>query len=181
MLPQKVIKFIAEVYGKPIRYPYDCDEISRAINLKTGKNISVNTMKRLLGFISEEREPRLYTLDIIAEYLGFDNWDVCQSQLSGRIGSSVGSFAAIKISKLKVDHLIKFRYFPDRMVVIKYCGDYFFDVIEAENSSLLIGDKIEVKQIVRNSPMYIDDVLRNGEHLGELTVGIVEGIRISHI
>ena len=180
MLPEKVIKHIAVVYGKPIRYPYDCDEIARVINGKTGKNISVNTVKRLLGFISEEREPRLYTLDMIAEYLGFDNWDVYQLHLNQMKGSSAGSFAAIKISELKVDHLIKFRYLPDRMVVIKYCGDYFFDVTEAENSSLMVGDKIEVKQIVRNSPMFIDDVIRNGEHLGEFTVGILEGIRISN-
>lgn len=178
MLPKNVIHHIEKKYGKPIRYASDCDAIAGEISSQTKKFVSVNTVKRLLGYISEEREPRLYTLDIIAEYLGCENWDVYWMQMCKRRGSNFGRIDSINISNLKIEDIIEFQYLPDRKVTIKYCGNFFFDVTDAQNSSLLIGDKIEVKQIITNYPMFIDDVIRNEEHLGQLTVGLPDGIKI---
>ena len=53
----------------------DCELLAPDIESATGEHIGVNTMKRLLGFIADERTPRTSTLDVIARYLGFDNWE----------------------------------------------------------------------------------------------------------
>ena len=62
-------------FGKEIRYPSDCDSLSEDIFISTKQKISVSTLKRLLGFVSGVQEPRLYTLDVLAKYLGYNNWD----------------------------------------------------------------------------------------------------------
>lgn len=176
MLPKKVINDIVITYGKPIRYPSDCEEISRDISAKTGNPISVNTMKRLLGFISEEREPRLYTLDLIAKYLGFNNWDVYLMSIKESGNSEFGKIEEINVADLQANDKIEFHYSPDRMVVARFLGEGMFEVIKAENSKLVVGDQFEAKQFFINYPLYVNDVIRNGHHLGSFTAGKVSGI-----
>ena len=38
------------------------------------KNIGANTVRRVLGFLKKEHSTSLKTLDILAEYSGYDNW-----------------------------------------------------------------------------------------------------------
>ena len=61
---------------KEFRTSGDCEFLSLDIESVTGEHIGVNTLKRLLGFINDEREARISTLDVIARYLGFENWEV---------------------------------------------------------------------------------------------------------
>lgn len=75
MLHPIVKGLIEEKIGKKIRYPADCEFIVVEIEKITKQRISTNTIKRLLGFIQGVRTPRLYTLDIIAKYLGFNHWE----------------------------------------------------------------------------------------------------------
>lgn len=75
ILPIKVIALIEEKIDKEIRYPSDCEYLSYDIEKETKLRISINTLKRLFGFLEDIKAPRLYTLDIIAKYLGYKNWD----------------------------------------------------------------------------------------------------------
>ena len=47
------------------------DEIEKC----TKRKIGINTLKRLLGFLKPTK-PHLYTLDTVAKYIGFRNWDI---------------------------------------------------------------------------------------------------------
>ena len=61
--------------GNEIRLSRDCEFLALDVESVTGEHIGVNTMKRLLGFIADERTPRTSTLDVIARYLDFEDWD----------------------------------------------------------------------------------------------------------
>lgn len=176
MLSPVTIQQIVDKFGKPIRYPLDCVALSVMIENETGERISTNTLKRLLGFIDETREPRLYTLDTIAKYLGFDNWDVYLMSINKSGNSEFGKIEEINASDLQVNDKIEFHYSPDRMVTVQYLGTLLFEVIKAVNSKLIVGDQFEVKQFFINYPLYINDVIRGGNHLGEFTAGKVSGI-----
>lgn len=176
MLSPITIQHITEKYGKPIRYPRDCMVLSVEIESATKKQLGVNTLKRMLGFIDEIREPRLETLDIIAKYLGFENWDIYWASISKEGNSEFGKLEAIKVMELKLNDQIEFHYTPDRIVVIQYCEDYLFDVVRAEHSKLLVGDKIEVRHFYLNYPLKINDVIRKDVHLGSFTAGKISGI-----
>lgn len=75
ILPTKVITLIEDKIGKEIRYPIDCEHLAYDIEKETKLRISANTLKRLFGFLEDIKKPRLYTLDVVAKYLGFKNWD----------------------------------------------------------------------------------------------------------
>ena len=65
-----IIDLLREKSGYEIRLSHDCDLLTLDIESMTGEHIGVNTMKRLLGFIADERTPRTSTLNIIARYRG---------------------------------------------------------------------------------------------------------------
>ena len=71
-----VIDLLKRKSKKDFRLSGDCEYLALDIESVTGEHIGVNTLKRLLGFIDDEREPRPSTLDIIARYLDFENWDL---------------------------------------------------------------------------------------------------------
>ncbi len=61
-------------YGKPLRYSKDCEGLAHSITKSCLERVSVTTLKRLLGFAKSVEQPRLYTLDVIAGYIGYKDW-----------------------------------------------------------------------------------------------------------
>jgi hypothetical protein len=61
--------------GFPITDTYACIQLSGLILEKTGKTISYNTLRRMLGIVKTENSPSGYTLNLLAHFLGFDHWD----------------------------------------------------------------------------------------------------------
>ncbi|GGH79046.1 hypothetical protein HNQ91_005193 [Filimonas zeae] len=63
-------------FGKKSISPAECKTLSNDILAQTGKTVSETTLKRLLGFARRSFDFSIYTLDTLAEYLGFPNWEV---------------------------------------------------------------------------------------------------------
>jgi len=61
-------------FGKAIRYSKDCEGLANSINKVCFERISTTTLKRLFGFAKNVEQPRLYTLDVIATYVGYKDW-----------------------------------------------------------------------------------------------------------
>lgn len=75
MLTESIKKQIQHVYGQEIKYPRDCEGLAACITEKTGNSISSSTLKRLYGFVRTSSNPSQFTLDTIALYIGFSDWD----------------------------------------------------------------------------------------------------------
>ena len=60
---QKQLKHKSDV---DFQDPSDAAQLALDIETVTGEHVGVNTMKRLLGMIDDEREPRVSTLNIVA-------------------------------------------------------------------------------------------------------------------
>ncbi|MGQ8336331.1 hypothetical protein ACUNWD_07245 [Sunxiuqinia sp. A32] len=65
---------IHKKYGKEILYAKDCQELSDLVLEKTHRQISVSTLKRFFGIINSQFKPSKYTLDTLAIFLDFKNW-----------------------------------------------------------------------------------------------------------
>lgn len=134
-------------------------------------------MKRLLGFIKDEHMPRMSTLDIVAQYMGYDCW-VTLANIDNTIYSSSFSTSVreLRIDKLVNGTRVRFEYKPDRVLIIRYTGNHHFVVEHSENSKLLIGDELELWHMMRRYPLYVDNVVRDGEDLGSFTAVKAGGI-----
>lgn len=59
----------------------DYDVLSQAIRDRTKENLGVNTLKRLFGFKTDKVVPRLSTMDVIAQYLGYEDYETLIKEL----------------------------------------------------------------------------------------------------
>jgi len=74
MLTNVIKNKIENKYGMPIRYSKDCEGLSNNIHKVCLERISTTTLKRLFGFAKSIEQPRLFTLDVIAVYIGYTDW-----------------------------------------------------------------------------------------------------------
>ena len=150
------------VFDKSKDYEYLCD----AIYKETGRTIGVTTMKRLFGYISDERNTNEYTLNTIAIYLDYPAWsELCYTL---RIDSDWEyEDEAYYIDELPLDAILKVKYL-NRVVsfkVIDYDKGRALQVIEAANSSLKTGDVLLIDHLKEGEILEAKSVIR-GKTLG---------------
>ena len=65
---------IQKKFGQEILYGKDCQALSDLIQQDINRQVSVSTLKRFFGIIQSPFNPSKYTLDTLAIYLKFENW-----------------------------------------------------------------------------------------------------------
>jgi len=171
-----VIEKLREKSGNEIRLSRDCELLALDIESVTGEHIGVNTMKRLLGFIADERTPRTSTLDVIARYLGFADWDELRLFDENSSNSSFDDRDEYLACNLEKGQQLVIFYPPNRSLTIEHLDGNRFRVLESENSKLLPGDMLTLTHIVRGYPLLVAEVIRDGQNLGAFTAGKAQGI-----
>ena len=175
-LPFHIIQMLKRKSGSDLRQPSDCEILSLDIESKTGVHIGATTLKRLIGFAQDERNPHISTLDAIARYLGYTHWD----ELSKIEDNGNSDFDApdeeVRSADLQVGTSIEITYLPDRKLTFEYLGEDHYRVTASENSKLQKGDEVKIHHFVLHHPLLADNVWRNGETLGQFTAGRISGL-----
>lgn len=167
---------LSERMGRPIRRPADCRLLADDIELKTGQHLGVNTVKRLFGMKADEREPRITTLDIVARYLGFSGWEAL-SALDTKSNSAFGTTEdGLPSSAIAGGATVTFTYLPDRYVTLRHESGDRFTVVESLNGKLRDGDEVAIGRFMKDYPLFLDNVRREGKNLGSLLLGKISGL-----
>ena len=171
-----VIELLRERSGCPLRVSADCEQLALDIASATNEHIGVNTLKRLLGFIADERSPRTSTLDVIARYLGYEHWDALRIYDEQTENSAFDDRDEYLACYLEPGQQLVISYPPNRSLTIEYLDGNRFRVLESENSKLIAGDLLTLTHIVRGYPLLVAEVIRDGQNLGAFTAGKAQGI-----
>ncbi len=175
-LPFHVIEMLRHRSGKDLRLPSDCEWLALDIESRTGVHVGSTTLKRLLGLTKDERTPHVSTLDIIAQYLGFEHWEALL-QLDSPANSGFDRVPdELRTQDVEIGTNIKIYYLPDRTVSMEYHGHNKYYVTYSENSKLLEGDYLEIDQFIARYPLFIKHVWRDEQDLGPFTAGRAGGI-----
>ena len=77
----KLRESIEAQVDRKMRTPKDFDFLSEQIFEKEHQSVSPTTLKRMWGYLSETATPRLSTLNILSQFICYDNWDAfCKSE-----------------------------------------------------------------------------------------------------
>lgn len=163
--------------GVDFQDPSDAAQLALDIETVTGEHVGVNTMKRLLGMIDDEREPRVSTLNIVARYLGYADWAELRLFDNGS-NSDFGDDeeGVLVASSLSEGSRLSISYAPDRVVRLCHLHGDHFVVEHSANSKLKEGDEIVVTHFVKGYPLLVGEVIRNGRSLGRFVAGRERGI-----
>ncbi|MCH5223810.1 MAG: hypothetical protein J1E82_07185 [Muribaculaceae bacterium] len=179
MLDKNVIKLLEEKSGNKLDSSSACERLSLDIESETGEKLGFTTLKRLLGFTSEQAEARQSTLDILARYLGFNSYKELEDGLNNKGDSDFDSNSeTVYSSGLSDQAEINLTYSPNRRLKLKHIKNDEFIVVESCNSSLQAGDIIFVESFTSGLPMIAREVIRKGERLGRYVAGAKFGIKL---
>lgn len=173
---------IEKKLGQHLRYPSDYEYLACDIEKVTKRRLSINTLKRLFGLIKCVNAPRLYTLDTIAAYLEYENWDAYQFSLPKEVFvNTIKEYRNNPIIELHSDHLshgqkVVFQYYPDRIVEVEYLGKKQYRVAQSSNSMLKVDDIVEVQGFHVGYPLLIPCLVRKGISLGRFLAGEISGL-----
>ena len=165
LLRQKV----EESVNRTMTSKSDFHFLSEEIQKRLKQNLSESTLKRIWGYVNGYETTRTSTLDILAKFVGFPDWetfvsDYCEVgsvQSSHRISSET-----IAAEDLPVHAKIELGWNPNRQCLIEHLGDGNFVVLESENAKLKAGDTFHCERFTMNMICLLDNAVLNGEEPG---------------
>ena len=161
------IKKLAGFQDKTLS-PSDFDMLERHIKAKFPQSaINAKTLKRFFGYDKTEGSSfvRLYTLDVLSQYVGYDSWDAYLEHLRLLEGSGSGDFngSQVNADDLQVGDTLQISWQPNRRSTLKYLGNQQFEITATENSKWQVGDTFLCKHFFSGKPLYVDNLTdKNG-------------------
>ena len=166
--------------------PSDFNQLQQDIKAKLPQlAINTKTLKRLFGYdkTNEKSFIRLYTLDVLSRFLGYENWNAYLEHLHLLERSGSGDFKGDEINAddLRIGDTLRIAWQPNRKSTLKYLGNQKFEVAETENSKWQVGDTFLCKHFIMGKPLYVDNLIGKDGVLKSAmyVVGEKGGINIS--
>ena len=159
----------------------DFSLLAADIERTTHDHLAENTLRRLWGRISGYDTVFTRTLDVLSRYVGNEHFKgFCRSlKLSGdRESEIISEGLTIKTEDLIPGERIRLGWLPDRNCIVEYVGGRMFKAIECKNSTLQEGDTFECAIMIKNYPLFVDNLVHGGEHCARYSIGINNGLTI---
>ena len=103
-------------------------------------SINAKTLKRFFGYDRTEESSfiRLYTLEVLSQYVGYESWNAYLGHLHLIEGNGSGDF---KGEEINADD----------------------EIIETENAKWQVGDRFQCRHFIKGKPLYVDNLTdKNG-------------------
>lgn len=158
----------------------DFQTLSHIITNATGRSMGVTTLKRLMGYIHDERKTNKYTLNTLAIYLGSKSW---KDYIDSNNIDSDWQFDddTIYVNSLQIDTRILVKYL-DREVSFQVClyeHKKTLKVTSVKNSSLKVDDILFIDHLGKGNEIIAPKVIRGKEIGNYKTNGEITEITIS--
>jgi hypothetical protein len=162
---------------RKIRTPYDFEFLAGVIWERLHENLSPTTLKRLWGYIDGADTTRRTTLCLLAQFLGFADWETYLASLATRTDIESAAFEGegVHIDDLQPGDRVEVTWLPNRRCVFRYEGEAHFMVEEAANAKLHVGDSFDTTCFLVGKPMYLDNLQRDEVPSTKESVSYVAG------
>ena len=152
---------VEEVTKRPMKSPSDFEWLSERLG-EMGESMSTTTIKRCWGYVDADVTPRLRTLDILARYLGYRDYEhfaVAHDTLEdGTPSAPVHGFTLRPSVDLDINDRVMLTWQPGRVCVIRYLGNEQFVVERSERTRLQPGNTFNCGIIIEGEQLYLHNL-----------------------
>jgi hypothetical protein len=148
---------------------------------RTRERLSPTTLKRFWGYLSKEKvDTRPHTLDVLARFVGYNGYDdfCSHADSSDEVQSGIKTEEKITTEGLRRGQRLIITWRPDRKIVVRLLGNSQFEIIEAENTKLSVGDTFRCHLMIQHEPLYLDEVVHQGQPAMVYVAGQKDGVVI---
>lgn len=156
---------VEEKYACPLKTTTDFEELSGKISLVLNNvTVSASTLKRMWSYVNDSHKTRTHTLNILSRYVGYENFKTFVKEMKSSIKFNSSFFSADQVvsSELETGTELMIGWAPDRLLRLRYLGDSLYEVLEAANSKLMAGDRFMTGSLLKEYPLYLPYIIRNG-------------------
>jgi len=165
-MTRKLCKEIETALNRQMQTPKDFEFLRERLYARLHVLVSRTTLMRIWGYVEEDVQPRVSTLNILSQFLGYKDWGSFQENalLPKEQQSSPIMSRKLSVSELGLGDRLRLTWQPERVCDIEYLGNLTFQVVTSENTRLHAGDTFQCSLIIEGEPLYIDN-LKQGDHL----------------
>ena len=177
---EELKNMVEDKYGKQLSATNDFEHFSLKFYETTRKNISTSTLKRIWGYVDYDHKPRTSILDMLSTYIGFKSFKDFNIWLktSPKFNSSFFNASQLISSEIVTGSEVEIGWSPNRLVRMIYRGDSMFEVAESYNSKLQPGDRFITGCLIKEQPLYLPFIERNGERTPAFVAGRNGGLTV---
>ncbi|MGN0281951.1 MAG: hypothetical protein ACI4B3_06600 [Prevotella sp.] len=177
---EELKSLVEKKYKRLLSTTTDFEEFSIELKRKVSKEISSSTLKRIWGYVNDSHKTRKFTLDILANYIGHENFDSFVSWLktSTRYNSSFFNACQVLSSELAIGQQIEIGWRPNRLLRLKYLGSSKYEVIDAKNSKIKVGDRFITGCFIKGQPLILPFIERPEGNTSTFVAGRNSGLNM---
>ena len=156
---------VERTVGRPLKEARDFEELSHLLLTHTRERLSPTTLKRLWGYLkNEEVKTRPHTLDVLARFVGYRDYEDFCTQVGrlNEVQSGVKTEERVATENMRRGQRLIITWRPDRRIVVRHLGGSQFEIVEAENTKLSVGDTFRCHLMIQHEPLYLDEVRHQG-------------------
>lgn len=174
-------KEVERILGHKVKEAHDFEQLSHLLLSHTRERLSPTTLKRFWGYLkNEEVQTRPHTLDVLARFVGYKDYEGFCSHADSldEVQSGIKTEERITSEGLRRGQRLIITWRPDRRIVVKHLGNSQFEIVEAENTKLSVGDTFRCHLMIQHEPLYLDEVMHQGMPPMAYVAGQKDGVVI---
>ncbi|MBR1410879.1 MAG: hypothetical protein IJ580_07260 [Prevotella sp.] len=177
---ERLCKAVEDTLRQAIQTPKNFQFLREQIYARLHLLISTSTLKRVWGYLQSDVEPSQSTLDTLARFVGYADYQhFCQyDSVKGEESSNLilGRHIDVKES-LDIDDRLTLYWLPNRICDLRYMGNMKFVVTESENTRLQKGDTFCCHLLIEGEPLYLSQLSQGSNAPVNYVCGKQGGIR----
>ena len=172
---------IETAVNRRLATPKDFDALREMIFSRLHILVSATTLKRIWGYLDDNVCTRRSTLDILARYVGYVDFEAFENGAAAEGGELTSN--PIMARRIDVDEqlqpgdLIRLTWQPGRVCDVEYRGERLFCVVASQNTRLCAGNTFKCSLMIEDEPLYIDSLIADGSAPVAYVCGKRSGIR----
>ena len=178
-----LLQEVENKYGRPLEHTNDFRVLSALIEYECKEVVSVSTLKRLWGYVSQQTTPRGATLDVLSRFTGYKDFNDFRVSKLGALSetSEYVDVSCVTAHDVPDGGSLTIGWAPNRLLHLRKVGEQEWEVVTSHNSKLLAGDRFESACFFKGLPLFLPSVLRGGAVLPAYIAGKKDGLNVISI
>ena len=153
-------------WGYTPKTPTEFNDLGIDIKKKTGYSISLSSLKRLWGYVDYKSFPSPNTLNILARYNDFEDWEDFLKNYDGAPTGETSEYlsnSVVDAESLNIGDVLRIEWEDEKSCELEYLSEHRFRVISSSNIKLQAEDTFIMHSVCVGLPFFAADIHRDNE------------------